>query len=113
MHKYWIGSIFFSVLTSLSPTALAQDSLPPPVVHGFSDVTFKNDYLTPRGLLVTNKGLTIQILNGFVAPVYSSASGPISDVSLVAGVWNDLNPSHQNAPTYNEFDAFGGVNFSI
>ena len=112
MHKYWIGSIFALVLASISPIALAQDSSPP-TVHGFDDLAFKNDYLTPRGLLVTNKGLTIQILNGFVAPVYSSASGPISDVSLVTGVWNDLNPGHQNAPTYNEFDAFGGINFSI
>ena len=112
MHKYWIGSSFALVLTSMSPIALAQDSSPP-TVHGFDDLAFKNDYLTPRGLLVTNKGLTIQILNGFVAPVYSSASGPISDVSLVTGVWNDLNPGHQNAPTYNEFDAFGGINFSI
>jgi len=112
MHKYWIGSIFALVLASMSPIALAQDS-PPPTVHGFDDLAFKNDYITPRGLLVTNKGLTIQILNGFVAPAYSSASGPISDVSLVAGVWNDLNPGHQNTRTYNEFDAFGGVNFSI
>jgi hypothetical protein len=62
MYKYWIGSIFALVVTSMSPMALAQDSSPHPVVHGFSDLAFKNDYLTPRGLLVTNKGLTIQIL---------------------------------------------------
>src|SRR5712664_2876515 len=57
MHKYWIGSIFALVLTSMSPIALAQESTPPPVVHGFDDLAFKNDYITPRGLLVTNKGL--------------------------------------------------------
>ena len=35
---------------------------PPPLdIHGFFDVTFANDYMTPRGLLVTNTGLTTQI----------------------------------------------------
>ena len=111
MHKYWSGSIFSLVLISVSSVALAQDSSPP-TIHGFDDLAFKNDYITPRGLLVTNKGLTIQILNGFVAPVYQSGSGPINDVSLVVGIWNDFNPAHQNAPGYNELDAFGGVNFS-
>jgi|HubBroStandDraft_6_1064221.scaffolds.fasta_scaffold05906_8 hypothetical protein len=111
MHKYWSGSIFSLVLISVSSVALAQDSSPP-TIHGFDDLAFKNDYITPRGLLVTNKGLTIQMLNGFVAPVYQSGSGPINDVSLVVGIWNDFNPAHQNAPGYNELDAFGGVNFS-
>ena len=98
MHKYWVGSIFALVLTSISPIALAQESTPPPVLHGFSDLAFKNDYLTPRGLLVTNKGLTIQILNGIVMPAYHSADGPVNDASFVFGGWNDLNPGHQNAP---------------
>jgi hypothetical protein len=113
MRKRCIRSIFalVPVLTSLSPIAMAQDA--PPSNHGFNDVAFKNDYMTPRGLLVTNKGLTIQILNGFVTPLYQSASGPIDDVSLVVGGWNDLNPGNQNAPTWNEFDAFAGINFSI
>jgi hypothetical protein len=48
-----------------------------------------------------------------VALVYQSGSGPINDVSLVAGIWNDFNPAHQNAPGYNELDAFGGVNFGV
>jgi hypothetical protein len=69
-----------------------QDSSPP-TIHGFDDLLFKNDYITPRGLFVTNKGLTIQMLNGFMAPVYQSGSGPINDVSLVAGIWNDFNPA--------------------
>jgi hypothetical protein len=111
MRKYWMGSIFFIVLTSLSSILLAQDSPPPPVLHGFADLAFKNDYITPRGLLVTNKGLTIQILNGFVMPAYRSADGPVNDASFVFGGWNDLNPGHQNAPTWNEFDAFAGVSF--
>jgi hypothetical protein len=113
MRKYWIGSIFPLVLTSTLPIALAQDIPPQPALHGFDDLAFKNDYITPRGLLVTNKGLTIQILNGFVASAYQSANGPVNDIAFVAGVWNDLNPAHQNAPTWNEIDPFVGVNFNL
>jgi hypothetical protein len=64
-------------------------------------------------LLVTNKGLTIQILNGFVASAHQSANGPVNDIAFVAGVWNDLNPAHQNAPTWNEIDPFAGINFNL
>jgi hypothetical protein len=42
------------VLISVSSVALAQDSSPP-TIHGFDDLAFKNDYITPHGLLVTNK----------------------------------------------------------
>src|ERR1700680_600169 len=46
-------------------------------------------------------------------PAYHSADGPVNDASFVFGGWNDLNPGHQNAPTWNEFDAFAGVNLNI
>jgi hypothetical protein len=54
MHKYWSGSIFSLVLISVSSVALAQDSSPP-TIHGFDDLAFKNDYITPRDLLVQIK----------------------------------------------------------
>ena len=54
MHKYWSGSIFFPVLISVSSVALAQDSSPP-TIYGFDDLAFKNDYITPRDLLVQIK----------------------------------------------------------
>src|SRR5262249_21395492 len=66
------------------------------------------------GLLVTNTGLTTQILNGLVFDLYSGP-GLISNVSLVAGIWNDL-WSEQGDPKvgpWNEFDWFVGVNFTI
>ena len=62
--------------------ALAADlmplkAVPPPPppgldIHGFFDVSFKNDYITPRGLLVTNTGLTTQALMGLVFDLYKS-----------------------------------------
>lgn len=83
-------------------------------MHGFFDLTFKNDYITPRGLLVTNDGVTIQILAGGVMDLYSSKDGCITNVSLTAGVWNDL-WSNQKSPSvgaWNEMDWFCGFIFT-
>src|SRR5882724_10207753 len=60
---------------------------PPPVVepldmHAFFDASFKNAYITPRGLLVTNTGLTTQILAGLAGDVYKSKTGFTYDVEL-------------------------------
>src|ERR1700730_1156256 len=67
---------------------------PPPVeqldIHGFADVTFLNDYITPRGLLVNNTGLTTQILTGLVLDVYKDPNGFINKVSFTVGRRNQL-----------------------
>jgi hypothetical protein len=90
---------------------------PPPVgskIHGFGEVKFATDYITPRGLWVTNTGLTTQVLNGLVFDLYKGP-GLISDVSLVAGIWNDLASDQDDAKVgpWNEFDWFVGINFTI
>lgn len=89
---------------------------PPPLdIHGFFDLSFKNDYITPRGLLVTNTGLTTQALMGLVFDLYKNKSGFLNDVSFYGGVWNDL-WSEQHDPhvgPWNEFDWFVGVDFSF
>ena len=68
---------------------------PPPAVvpldvHAFFDVSFKNAYITPRGLIVHNTGLTTQILAGLAADVYKNPTGFINGVSVYSYVWNDL-----------------------
>ena len=68
---------------------------PPPApepldIHGFFDISFKNDYITPRGLLVSDTGLTTQVLMGLVWDVWKNPGGFIKDISFNAGVWNDL-----------------------
>jgi len=113
MHRRWISSTLALVLFGLPSLAMAQDSAPSPVVHGFNDFTFKNDYITPRGLLVTNKGLTIQAVNGFAANMYHSAEGPLNDINFVTGIFNDINPGNKPSPVWNELDAFMGLNFNL
>jgi hypothetical protein len=75
-------------------------------LHGFGEVSVKNDYVTPRGLVVTTAGGTVQVLNGLVAV---SPGG----VAFHAGTWVDLNPGYSradgNISTVNEFDYFVGV----
>src|SRR6476646_12053708 len=64
---------------------------PPPApavgsaIHGFGDVTFTNDYITPRGLLVTNTGLTTQILNGLTFDIYKNPNSFIHSASITIG----------------------------
>lgn len=101
-----VGGLF--ALASLATQA--ADAVPGSAIHGFGDMTFKNDYITPRGLLVTNQGVTTQVLAGlvFLTP---------GNTSIVAGVWNDINsdgakyamPSKVGA--WNEFDYFVGLNW--
>jgi hypothetical protein len=109
------GAICLGV-AALGTAATAADmplKAPPPPppewpldVHGFFDISFKNDYITPRGLLVTNTGLTTQILGGLVFDVYKDKTGFINDVSFYGYVWNDLwseqNDTHVGS--WNEFD---------
>jgi hypothetical protein len=104
-------------LAGISGTAMAQgaDGDPPSVIHGFNDITLKNDYITPRGLLVSSNRFTTQILNGLVFNAYHDPATPIDDISLVAGIWNDIDAS-QNSKTvgpWNEFDWFVGANFEV
>lgn len=79
-------------------------------LHGFGDVSLKNDYVTPRGLVVTTAGATVQVLNGLVlvAP---------GGISIHAGTWVDLNPgysrAHGNITAVNEFDYFVGISGEI
>ncbi len=103
-----------SILAAFSvavPVAHAQDA--PSAIHGFGIVNFSNDYITPRGLMVTNKGLTVQIITGLVFGLYHDPAEAIDDVSFVVGTFNDINTTQHNGPVgaWNEFDWFAGPSF--
>jgi hypothetical protein len=94
--KFLAAAITAAALSAMP--ALSADlplKAPPPDtglvldIHGFFDVQFKNDYITPRGLLVTNTGLTTQVLSGLVLDLYKNPNGFINKVSFVGGTWND------------------------
>jgi hypothetical protein len=88
------------IVTGLAGTesAKADDMIPPPSsrVHALFDLTGANEYLTPRGLIVVNQGVTIQpLLLGFVN-LYKGDSF-INDVTFVPGAWADLSTA-KNGP---------------
>jgi hypothetical protein len=97
------AAIAVSVLAS---TAWAD--APGSMIHGFASVQASNDYITPRGLLVTDRGVTVQALAGLVMVLPA-------DFSLVAGVWNDLDSFTQStkpgAGAWQEEDFFAGINY--
>jgi hypothetical protein len=115
-----IAGVVVLGVTGLGSAAIAADmpvkAPPPPAafefdVHGFVDLSFKNDYITPRGLLVTNTGLTTQALMGLALDVYKDKGGFINLVSFYGGWWADT-WSKQNHPTardLNEVDWFLGM----
>src|SRR5258708_32492156 len=100
---------------SLSSGAGFAQGEPTLAIHGFNDLTVKNDYITPRGLLVSRERFTTQILNGLVLNAYHNPAAPLDDISLVGGIWNDID-SGQNSKTvgaWNEFDWCVGANFEF
>src|ERR1700694_1819750 len=87
------GAAFGTAASAADMDMLVKAPPPPPPefdVHGFFDISFKNDYITPRGLLVTNTGLTTQILAGMALDLYKGdKNGFINDVSIYGYTWND------------------------
>jgi hypothetical protein len=112
MRKLISGTATALLLATSSVAATADDA-PPSAIHGFGDASVKPDYITPRGLLVTNQGVTTQLLGGLV--FLTSAK-----TSVVAGIWNDINSDPANnaflpnskVGAWNEFDYFAGLNYS-
>src|SRR3981081_2398932 len=91
-------------LSTISGAAFAQAD-PPLAIHGFNDLTVKNDYITPRGLLVSRERFTTQILHGLVLNVYPIRAAPLDDFSLVGGIWNDIEGG-QNSKTVGAWNEF-------
>jgi hypothetical protein len=99
-------------ILAFAPTMACAQSIS---LHGFADVSFGNDYITPRGLVVTAQGDTVQALDGLVLDAPQPGS-TLTDLSLVGGTWSDFNPGYSpahNSEVFNEFDWFIGGNAKI
>src|SRR5581483_103201 len=85
------GAIALTACLQLAaPSTHAADA--PSRVDALVNFEFSNEYLTPRGMMVTDKGLTFQPLVLGLVNVYKN-DGFLSDVTLVGGVWNDFSSS--------------------
>src|SRR5258708_5225564 len=120
-----VGAALSLAIASLGSGASAADwtppkepppPAPPPLdIHGFFDVTFANDYMTPRGLLVTNTGLTTQIVTGLTFSLYKHPDTWINSLSVTVGTFNDLwrHQNHVQVGSWNEFDWWVSADWTI
>ncbi|HTI68558.1 MAG TPA: hypothetical protein VMF06_01225, partial [Candidatus Limnocylindria bacterium] len=108
-----------SVLSPAISTVHAEDA--PSKIHALVNVEFANEYVTPRGMLVRDKGLTVQPLFLAFVSLYHGESF-INDVTFVGGVWNDLgtSPVSVHGPygsepktPWTEIDPIAGLSFGL
>ena len=107
-----------AALPLVAVTAPADDAPPASRVNALVDFELANEYVTPRGMMVTDKGLTFQPLVLGLANLYKNDSF-INNVTLVGGVWNDFSsssvsvtgPTYKTPPTTSwiEIDPIAGV----
>jgi hypothetical protein len=96
-----------------APAAFADDE--PLNIHGFGILNFQKDYITPRGLFVTGKGETVQVIDGLVFGIDHDPTSAIDDIGFVVGTFNDIYTAQhaKDAGSWNEFDWFAGPSFNI
>jgi hypothetical protein len=87
----------------------------PMKIHVFVQNEFSDKYLTPRGLVVEDKGVVWQPLVVFLINLYSADSGLLTDATLAPGNWATVH-SHRDGPqkrNWNEDDPFVGLNLKF
>lgn len=78
------SALFATTLTQ------AQEAPPPSRLHALAGLAFSDKYLTPRGMIVQDEGLTIQTLLLGLFDVYDGEPDAfLSDITLVGGFWAD------------------------
>ena len=94
---------------------------PPSPIDLLLNVEFSNEYVTPRGMIVHDEGLTIQPLLLAFINVYKG-DGFLDSAKIVGGVWNDYStsPVSINAPFgsqpkthWTEIDPIFGVSLGL
>jgi hypothetical protein len=110
-----------SAAPATAAPATAAPAAQGPNIHGFAGSKELTDYITPRGLVVVDKGLVSQPIVGLVFPI--GDVGPLKGLTFVGGIWNCI-ASNQRDPhvgPWNEMDDFfslsttplAGLNFTL
>jgi hypothetical protein len=120
--RYVLGALAaVAALPLAGSSARAEDAVTPPPppsrVNVLVNFEFADKYLTPRGMIVHQDGLTAQQLVLGLVNVYKG-DGFFNDVTLVPGLWNDfstegvsVNPPFGSSPktSWVEIDPIAGV----
>jgi len=85
------ASLFALAATAVALTTTGRaDEAAPSRLHALVGLTVSDKYLTPRGMIVQDGGVTIQSLFLAFLDVYDAKPDAfINDVTLVGGFWND------------------------
>jgi hypothetical protein len=109
------------VTSAQAAEAVAPPPPPPQRFHLLSNFEFSDKYLTPRGMIVHDEGLTFQWLALGLFNIYKGDTF-INDFTLVGGVWNDFctDPVSIHAPfgsspktSWVEIDPIAGASVSF
>jgi hypothetical protein len=85
--------VLLAAMPLLSPlSSSAADAPAPSRADALLNFEFSDKYVTPRGMIVHNSGLTFQQLALGLFNVYKGDTF-INDATLVGGVWNDFSSS--------------------
>ncbi len=108
------------ILTSITR---ADDAAPPSRLHALVNFEVSDKYLTPRGMIVQDQGVTFQTLFLAFLDVYDGKPDAfINNATLVGGFWNDYGtdavaehvPAKGSTTTnFIEIDPIFGVSFTI
>lgn len=80
-----------TTLVSAGLPSLHAQETPPSRFHALFNLELSDKYLTPRGMIVQDEGLTYQTLMLGFLDVYDGKEGAfLSDITLVGGVWADF-----------------------
>ena len=91
-------------------------------VHALLQVEVGDHYITPRGLDVVDKGVTIQPLVVIMFDLYKSKEGFLNDIQLWGSIWNDWgttpypvrnSSARALAGNWNEIDPAVGMDFKF
>jgi hypothetical protein len=110
------------LLTTPFASALHADEPAPSRLHALVNLEVSDKYLTPRGMIVQDEGVTVQTLFLAFLNVYDGKPDAfLNNVTLVGGFWNDYAsdslPEHNGAGSTDtnwvEIDPILGVSFSF
>ena len=119
-----LAGLSFAAISAatLVPATLHADEAPPSRLHALVNLEVSDKYLTPRGMIVQDKGVTVQALFLAFLNVYTGQPDAfVNDVTLVGGFWNDYAsesmPEHVGAGStetnWVEIDPIFGVSFGL
>jgi hypothetical protein len=92
----------------------SAETVVPLEIHGYMETLFKTAHITPRGLVIADKGVEIQPVGALSLDLYKG-NGLVTDVLATAGVWNSVNSSMHNgtAGPWFEIDYFAKINLLL